>query len=146
MIPLSSSLSPLPTQRTHTHAPLPPAPSSASHPSRSPRSKPHRRVSLLRPATPKMALRFLAGVFSSPWLQFGFSRVALQLSIEFGLPLAASRESAWKNTWGLGVITCFKVSGTVTALGEAPALAVDGFIYTYVPFKRGREKASITVH
>lgn len=64
-------------------------------------------------------------------LQFGFSRVVLQLSVEFGLPSAASRESTQRNKWGLGVIACFKVSYAVKALDEASALAVDRFIYMY---------------
>lgn len=86
-----------------------------------------------------MALRRLARAFPSVWLQFGFSRVVLQLSLEFGLPSVASRESTRKNKRGLGVTPCFKVSDIVKALGEASALAVDGFIYMYL-FNEGGKR------
>ena len=88
---------------------------------------------------PKMALCLLAGAFPSFQLQFGFARAALQLLIEFDLPSVASRENTQKNKQGLGVIACFKVSDTVKALGEASALAVDGFIYMYI-FNEGGKK------
>lgn len=84
-----------------------------------------------------MALCLLA--LPSFGLQFGFSRVALQLSVEFGLPLVASRESTQKKKRGLGVTACFKVSNTIKVLGEASALAVDGFIYMYL-FNEGGKR------
>lgn len=86
---------------------------------------------------PKMALCLLA--LPSFGLQFSFPRVALQLSVEFGLPLVASRESMQKNKRGLGVTACFKVSNTIKVLGEALALAVDGFIYMYL-FNEGGKR------
>lgn len=86
-----------------------------------------------------MALCLLAGALPPFWFQFGFSRVALQLSVEFWLPSAASRESTRRNKWGLGVTACFKVSDAVTALGEASALAVDRFIYMYL-FNEGGKR------
>ena len=85
-----------------------------------------------------MALRLLAGAFPSFWLQFGFSRVVLQLLAEFGLPSVASRESTRKNKWALAATACFKVSDTIKALGEASALAVDGFIYMYLCNEGGK--------
>lgn len=86
-----------------------------------------------------MALRLLARACPSFWLQFGFSTVALQLSVEFGLPSAASRESRRENERGLGVTACFKVSNTVKAPGEASALAGDGFMYLYL-FNEGGKR------
>lgn len=88
---------------------------------------------------PKTVLCLLAGAFPSFWLQFGFFRVALQLPVEFGLPSVASRESMRKNKGGLGVTACLKVSDAVKALGEASALAVDGFIYMYL-FNEGGKR------
>lgn len=129
---------PLPTKCTHTHAPLPLAPSSASHPSHSLRSKPGGQDSLQRPVTPK----WLSASSPEHFLLFGCSLVSLGLQCSCWLNLVSLRyrpeKACGKIKSGWGLPTCFKVSNSTKALGEASVSSVDGFICMYLSNEGGK--------
>lgn len=101
---LSLSSSPSSAHQVHTH---PCSPSSRSllcfPPFPLPQVKAWWKSLPAETCYPKMALSLLARAFPTLWLRFGFSRVSVQLLVEFRLPSVPSRESMWKNKEWLGL-------------------------------------------